>query len=110
MSDARYLLEVFGVMAAATYLCRLFPFLVPKKVQNNHRLRFIGDTLPAAVMLLLVVYCLKDVDVALPPHGAPEFTCVLLIIGLHLWRRNSLLSIGAGTAFYIVLSRYLTRR
>jgi branched-subunit amino acid transport protein AzlD len=105
LPDPRYLLEAFAVMAAATYACRLFPFLVPRRLQDNHALRFIGELLPAAVMLLLVVYCLKDTAFSSPPYGAPELVCAALVVALHLWRRSALLSIGAGTGAYIALTR-----
>jgi branched-subunit amino acid transport protein AzlD len=105
MRELRYPLEVFAVMTAATVACRAFPFLVPRRVQESRRLHDIGDTLPAAVMLLLVVYCLKDAGFSAPPYGAPELLCAALVVALHLWRRNSLLSIGAGTGVYVALVR-----
>ena len=106
MRELRYPLEAFVVMAAATVACRAFPFLAPRRLQESRRLHNIGDALPAAVMLLLVVYCLKDAGFSAPPYGAPELLCVALIVALHLWRRNSLLSIGVGTGVYVALVRF----
>lgn len=105
MGEHAYLLAVFAVMTAATYACRLFPFLVPRRVQDSKHIRFIGDTLPASGMLLLVIYCLKGTDFTVAPYGGIEVLCVAVVAGLHLWRRNGLLSIGAGTALYIALIR-----
>lgn len=103
--DARYVLQVFAAMATATFSLRLFPFLVPRRYQENRHLRFVGDLLPASVMVLLVVYCLKDVRFAATPYGLPELLAVFVVAGVHLWRRNALLSIGLGTTLYIFLVR-----
>ena len=105
MLDRGYPLKAFAVMAAATFACRLFPFLVPRKWQTNRHLRFIGDSLPAAVMLLLVVYCLKGEGFGAPPYGIPALISVAAVIAVHLWRRNALLSIGTGTGLYMFFLR-----
>lgn len=41
--------------------------------------------------------------VAAAPHGLPELISIAVITALHLWKRNVLLSIGVGTALYMVL-------
>ncbi|MDD3570135.1 MAG: AzlD domain-containing protein, partial [Lachnospiraceae bacterium] len=62
-----------------------------------------GKVLPAAVIGTLIVYCLKGVNVTTAPYGIAEFTSVALVAVLHKWKRNTFLSIGAGTACYMVL-------
>ena len=52
---------------------------------------------------MLVIYCLKDTNITTAPHGVPEALAVLAVIVLHVWKRNNLLSIGAGTVFYMFL-------
>ena len=64
---------------------------------------WLGKVLPAAMMGLLVVYSLKGVSLVSPPHGIPEFLAILVIVLLHRWKHNTLLSIAAGTAVYILL-------
>ena len=54
-------------------------------------------------IILLVVYCLRSVDVSAPPHGLPELIAIAVTAGLHLWKRNTLISIGAGTVVYMLL-------
>jgi len=54
-------------------------------------------------MGMLVVYCLKDVQLLTSPHGIPEAIAIVAVILLHLWKRNSLLSIGGGTVLYMIL-------
>ena len=64
---------------------------------------YLGKVLPCAIMGMLVVYCLKDVRPLMYPYGIPELLGIALVAILHIWKRNSLLSIGAGTVFYMLL-------
>lgn len=64
---------------------------------------YLGRVLPYAAMGMLVVYCLKDVKLTAAPYGLPELLSVALVAGLHIWKRNTLLSIGAGTVCYMLL-------
>ena len=59
--------------------------------------------LPPAVIGMLVVYCLGSTQVVAYPYGLPELIACLVVIGLHAWRRNVLLSVGAGTVLYMIL-------
>ena len=59
--------------------------------------------LPYAIMGMLVVYCLKDTTVLSWPYGIPELLACIVVVLLHLWRKNTLLSIAVGTACYMVL-------
>ena len=64
---------------------------------------YLGRVLPAAMMGLLVVYCLKGVAWTAAPHGAPELLAILAVVVLHRWKNNVLLSIAGGTAVYMLL-------
>lgn len=64
---------------------------------------YLGKMLTPAVIGMLVVYCLKDTPVMAAPNGIPELIAVLAIVILHVWKRNNLLSIGAGTVLYMFL-------
>ena len=54
-------------------------------------------------MGMLVIYCLRNVDLWGASHGLPELLAGAVVVGLHLWKHNTLLSIAAGTALYMVL-------
>lgn len=91
-------------VAAGTQLTRWLPFLLfPENREPPQAVADLGRLLPAAMMGLLVVYCLKDVAWFASPHGAPEALAVLAVVLLHLWRGNVLLSIAGGTALYMLL-------
>ena len=90
--------------AVITLGLRAFPFLVfGKQRRMPDKLARLGDMLPSAIMAVLVIYCLKNVSVLAAPFGLPEFIAVAAVIMLHVWKRNNLLSIGAGTALYMFL-------
>ncbi|MGN0691707.1 MAG: branched-chain amino acid transporter permease [Oscillospiraceae bacterium] len=94
---------VLGTMAT-----RFVPFIVfsDKKPVPKY-VRYLGKALPAAAYGMLVVYCLKDVSVMEGYHGIPELLGIAVTAGLHLWKRNMLLSIAGGTVFYMVLLRII---
>jgi branched-subunit amino acid transport protein AzlD len=91
------------VMALATQVTRFLPFLLPPRWLDNRFVRTLQTGLPAVILLLLVVYCLKDTPVTTAPWGLAEGLSLAVVVGLHVWKRNALVSIGAGTALYMVL-------
>lgn len=97
-------LAIIGVMALCTILTRALPFWIfGGKKQLPETVNYLGRVLPPAIMAILVVYCLKNVNVFQGSRGLPEFMAVGLVAVLHLWKKNTLLSIGAGTVFYMAL-------
>ena len=91
-------------VAAGTQITRWLPFwLFPEKKDPPAVVLYLGRVLPAAMMGLLVVYCLKHVTWLSSPHGAPEVLAILTVVLLHRWKENVLLSIGGGTALYMLL-------
>ena len=92
------------VCAAVTYLLRGIAFLVfGGKRGTPAFVAWLGKVLPHAVMGMLLVYCLKDVSLAAFPFGLPELFACAIVVLLHVWKRNSLLSIGIGTASYMII-------
>jgi branched-subunit amino acid transport protein AzlD len=105
-------LAITLLLACITFFTRLLPFLLFKGSQPPKILAYIGGNLPPAVMIILVLYCLKDVRWLSGPHGLPELIGIAVVTTLHAWRGNVLLSIGGGTITYMVLVRlfgYLTQ-
>ena len=99
-----YNIALIVVMALVTMLTRFLPFLIfGEKRKTPEIVLYLGKVLPCAVMGMLVVYCLKDVTFLQAPFGLPELIGIAVVALLHLWRRNSLLSIGVGTVAYMLL-------
>lgn len=92
------------VMALFTWLLRFLPFLVFRKHTPAY-IVYLGKVLPSAIMGMLVVYCLKDVDIKAAPFGLPELTASVSVVLLQCWKRNSLVSILFGTLIYMLLIR-----
>lgn len=94
------------ICAGVTLLLRAAPFFffggkdgVPRIVTK------LGGMLPAAIMAALVVYCLKGVPFGTFADGARQILAAAVVVAVHLLRRNTLLSIAAGTAVYMLLIR-----
>lgn len=95
---------VILTVALTTFVTRVVPFLIfPKGKEIPAVIQYLGKVLTPAVIGMLVVYCLKATPVMKAPHGLPEAIAVAVTAGLHVWKRNNLLSIGAGTILYMVL-------
>lgn len=94
----------FGIVALITVFTRAAAFLLfPEGRRTPRFVTYLGIVLPYTMIGLLVVYCLKGVDVLRYPYGLPELIGVAAVAGLHLWKKNTFLSIGAGTVLYMLL-------
>ena len=98
-----------AITAVATMITRFFPFAVfqSKKRQTPKFIEYLGKALPAAVFAMLVVYCLKNVDILTGSHGLLELIAIIVVVLLHLWRKQMLLSIAGGTVCYMLLVQFV---
>ena len=93
-----------AVVAAVTVALRFLPFLIFREGKSLPGwLTYLGKVLPHAIMGMLVVYCLKSIDLTAAPFGLPELLGCAAVALLHIWKRNTLLSIGGGTVLYMIL-------
>lgn len=94
--------------ALATMLTRFLPFLLfPAGKPTPRFIRYLSFALPSAVFSMLVVYCLKSVSIIDGSHGIPELIAILVVVGLHLWKKQTLLSIAGGTLIYMLMVQYV---
>ena len=92
------------VAVLVTMATRFLPFLIfGENRKTPPIIEYLGKVLPFAIMGMLVVYCLKDISVMSFPYGLPELIACAAVVVLHVWKRNSLLSIGGGTVCYMLL-------
>lgn len=104
--NTTYSIAIIAAIAICTFLIRLFPFIVfghgnetPKNVL------FLGNMLPNAMIAILIVYCFKTAVFSDVNTYVPQIISGIVVALLHFWKNNTLLSIGLGTACYMILIR-----
>ena len=103
MTDSHTLLLII-IMAIGTIFLRFCPFLVfGNKKETPTYITYLASVLPYAIMGMLVVYCLRNIQWVETPHGLPECIATLVVVGSYVWKRNTLLSIAGGTILYMFL-------
>ena len=102
MDTYAFWIVLLGVLVTAA--TRFLPFLIfGEKRKTPPIIEYLGTVLPCAIMGMLVVYCLRGTALFDAPHGIPELIATAVVVGLHLWKKNTLLSIIAGTVCYMVM-------
>ena len=97
-----------GLCVLGTMTTRFLPFMI----FNEHRktpefVQYLGKYLPSAVFGMLVIYCLRNINIFQGTHGIPEFLAITVTCGLHIWKRQMLVSIAGGTIFYMLLLHFI---
>ena len=91
-------------MHAAALVAAMSVMTILTRFQNTPRyITYLGKVLPPAIIGMLVIYCLKDVSILSKPFGIPELIAAICVVGLQVWKRNSLISILTGTVVYMVM-------
>lgn len=102
------LIIFFTIVALGTLLTRALPFLLfPENKPIPKYIKYLADVLPFTIIGMLVVYCLKEVSLVQSPHALPEGISIVVIVLLHIWKKNTLLSIGGGALLYMLLIQYV---
>jgi len=101
-------IRAIALMAAITLALRALPFLIfGGKRQTPKVITYLGTVLPYAIMGMLVIYCMKEISFTEISGYVPTFIASAIVIGLHVWRRNTLLSIIAGTLSYMLMVQFI---
>ena len=99
-----YAIAMIAVIALVTAALRFLPFFIFRgNCKTPKYIEYLGKVLPYAIMGMLVVYCLKGVTFASLENWLPQLIASALVVLIHLWKRNTLLSIISGTVCYMVL-------
>lgn len=106
MNNTVYVFLMIMVIALVTALLRFLPFLIFNGTRTVPKvIHYLGNVLPYSIMGMLVVYCLKDVSFGTFGDWLPELVSMVAVVLLHVWKRNTLLSIIGGTVCYMLLIR-----
>lgn len=107
MTLTQQLLTV-AVVALGTMATRFLPFLIfPAGKPTPGFIRYLGKVLPGAVFGLLVIYCLKNTTLLSGSHGIPEAIAIAVVVLLHLWKKQILISVAGGTIAYMLLVQFV---
>lgn len=97
-----------AICAIGTMATRYLPFLIfSSKKPTPRYIQYLGKALPSAIFGMLVIYCLKNVSILTGTHALPELIAIAVTVGLHLWKRQMLLSIACGTVCYMLLIQFV---
>lgn len=107
MPDTPYLIAAVAVAAAVTWSLRALPFSVLAPLRASATVGYLSVRMPLGVMVILLVYSLRDLPLADPAQALPGVAALAVTVALHLWRRNAVLSILGGTAVNVVLASLL---
>ncbi|GAB4211098.1 MAG: hypothetical protein Fur007_00650 [Rhodoferax sp.] len=103
MIELQYGLGVVLAMAVVTFGLRALPFLAARFLQHHPRVLQLGRFLPLAIMALLLIHALVGGARSHPGAPWPELLAAGVAVGLQVWPRHVLLSVGVATALYVAL-------
>ena len=107
MNGIVYTLAVVFTCTLVTWLTRALPFLVFGKKSLPPLVKYLGNVLPAMIMVILVVYCLRNTDFACAPYGLCELTACVSVFAVHRWKNNTYLSVIVGTIVFMFMIRII---
>lgn len=95
---------IVAVVAIVTIALRFLPFFIfGGKKETPEIILYLGKVLPYAIMGMLVIYCLRNIPTGNFQTGAVQLLACAVVALLHLWKRNTLISIIGGTMVYMLL-------
>lgn len=104
MIDISHSLLLILVISLVTLILRFLPFVIFRNADKTPKaLEYLSTVLPGAIMGMLVIYCFKSAVILTWPFALPELIATIIVVGLYLWKRNTLVSIGVGTVLYMIL-------
>ncbi len=108
MSSTMHGIIIVLICSAVTIILRAFPYIVfPEGKEIPKTVRYLSEVFPGAVIGMLIIYCLKDVSITKSPFGLPELIAIAATALLHIFRKNTLLSVLSGTIIYMLLVQFV---
>ncbi|MBF1192404.1 MAG: AzlD domain-containing protein [Fusobacterium periodonticum] len=105
MNNNLYLFLSILSAGVGMVICRLLPFIIFANGKLPKLVKFYEKYLPYSLMAILFCYCFASVKFSVYPHGFPEVISLIVIILLHIWKKNVMLSLFLGTVVFLILSR-----
>ena len=103
MPDTTYLAATVAIAATITFALRAAPFAVVNRLRSASTVTYLGRRLPSGIMIILVVYLLRDTHLTNPASGVIQLLPVAITAATYAWKRHMLLGMGAGTVTYALM-------
>ena len=95
---------IYAMCTIGTMASRFLPFMIFNEKRTTPKyITYLGRVLPGAIFSMLIVYCLKNVNVTSYSYGLPELIAIIVTVLLHKWKKQMLVSIPGGTICYMML-------
>lgn len=96
------------VVALVTAFTRAIPFILfSGKKKMPPIIKYLSTVLPQSIMIILVIYSLRNLNFSAKPHGIPEIAAITITVLSYIKKKNTILSMSLGTLLYMVLIRIL---
>ena len=102
-----YILAAILVAAGITFLLRLLPFGLKKALAGSEFLDAHRHWIPLGAVALLAIYAVAKINYSSFATAAPYLAGLVVTVGAHLWRKNMVLSMVAGTVTCVVLANWV---
>ena len=101
---------IYAMCTLGTMATRFLPFMIFNEKRTTPKyITYLGRVLPGAIFSMLIVYCLKNVNVTSYSYGLPELIAIIVTVILHKWKKQMLVSIAGGTICYMLLVQLVFR-
>lgn len=102
MLATKYLVYAILLMSLVTFSVRALPFYCIEFFKDHPIVRYLSIILPATIMPILVFYSFMIDKSGAAVHYIPEIAASLLIVFIHIWRRNLMISMIVGITAYVI--------
>ena len=102
-----YILLGIATMAIVTIVLRFIPFVFLNDSKEYKTLNYLSKVLPCAIMGMLVIYCLKDINFSSTRNYVPTLIASAIVSISYILKRKSLISILLGTIVYMILLQFV---
>lgn len=106
LSTSKMLITIL-VAGMCTFATRLIPFAAFGNRKVPEIVKYLGKIMPPAIIGVLIIYCIKDSYSLDINTILPQLLGIAVTAGMHLWKRNTLLSISVGTISYMLMIHYI---
>ena len=107
--DNGYIISAVLVAAAVTFVLRVLPFGLKKALAGSEILDALSHWIPLGAVALLAIYAISRIDFSSTHTAVPYLAGFVVTALVHLWKKNMVYSMIAGTATCVILINWVSR-